>query len=117
MSTRWAFFKDHDQLKKLAIDEIFLLEVTNNYVKIFIAPGGIVMVRSTLEALLRLLPDKQFVRLSRTYAAGVEYIEYITKDSLRILGLDHEIPVTKHYYEKLREKLLILGDFPAGEKE
>jgi DNA-binding LytR/AlgR family response regulator len=117
MSTRWAFFKDHDQLKKLAIDEIFLLEVTDNYVKIFIAPGGIVMVRSTLEALLRLLPDKQFVRLSRTYAAGVEYIEYITKDSLRILGLDHEIPVTKHYYEKLREKLLILGDFPAGEKE
>ncbi len=59
MSGHLFFYRQDGALKKLAIDEIIIIEAANNYVKIH-KPGGILMLRTTLDAALNGCPKNNF---------------------------------------------------------
>ena len=112
MSKQSIFFRQSGCLKRLNTDDIVVIEANDNYLKIF-SEEGVFTVRATLDAALSRLPANQFLRVNRTYAVGIEYIDSISKEILKVKGAKDEVPVSKLYYREIIKKITILDPTPA----
>ena len=102
------FYKKDGILQRISLDEILLLEASENYVRFF---GHSVqyIVRTTLEAALNKLPRNMFARINRSQAIRIDQIETIEKDHLTLLTVkDGGFPVSKKYYRSLLAKVNII---------
>jgi len=113
MSKQYCFFRDRGGLKKINIDEIVCMEITDNYIKFFMNElNEPLSVRATLSAALSKLPANQFLRVSRTYAVSIDHIDEITKDSIVLINVKDHIPVSKEYYPEIIKQINILDAEP-----
>ncbi len=107
MFKQYIFFRHKGALKKLDIDEIIVLEAADNYIKI-IGMEDFFTVRISLEAALKRLPSKKFIRVHRSYIVSLDYIESIDKESVLLGDKVTSIPVSRQYYRKLAKELVVL---------
>ncbi|HCL84312.1 MAG TPA: hypothetical protein DIC22_10065 [Chitinophagaceae bacterium] len=116
MSGHLFFYRHDGALKKLAIDEIIIIEAANNYVKIH-KRGGILMLRTTLDAALNRLPEKQFLRVHRSFAVSVDYIDMISKKAVFMKDMEPGVPVSRQHYPEMIKQIIILdGESPEPKK-
>jgi DNA-binding LytR/AlgR family response regulator len=114
MSNQAIFFRHNGALKKLNIDEIIVMVAADNYVKICVKENYFT-VRTTLEAALSCLPPEKFLRVHRSYAVSIDYINKIDKDSLFLIDdKETEIPISRQYYQEIIKQIVIL-DATAAE--
>jgi DNA-binding LytR/AlgR family response regulator len=111
MPKQSIFFRQSGVLKRLFTDDIVIMEANDNYVKIF-SDEGVFTVRTTLDAALSRLPANKFLRVTRTYAVGIEHIDSISKELLKIKGVKNEVPVSKQYYREIIKQITILDPTP-----
>ena len=111
MAKQSIFFRQSGVLKKLNTDEIILMEAADNYVKFYLDDRTFT-VRITLSAALKRLPAKQFLRVHRSFAVSVDYINEIAKDSLLLRDVRAEIPVSKEHYPKIIKQIVIMDAKP-----
>ena len=64
------------------------------------------MVRSTLSGALSKLPPEIFIKIHRSLAASIYFIEAIDKNQLIVGG--EPIPISKQYYGSILEQLNII---------
>jgi DNA-binding LytR/AlgR family response regulator len=107
MSRPCIFFRHSGALKKLNIDEIIFMEARNNYVK-FYFHGGHFMVRSTLDAVLSRLPGNDFLRVHRSFAVSIDYIDEIAKGVIALKDFQDGIPVSRQHYPEILKQIIIL---------
>jgi DNA-binding LytR/AlgR family response regulator len=93
-------------LKRIDPGTVMCLETQGNYTKIFLSDHTFYMVRSTLSGALKKLPPELFIRIHRSLAANIYFIDDIAKDHLIIGG--ESIPIGKHYYKTSIRKLNII---------
>jgi DNA-binding LytR/AlgR family response regulator len=117
MSGQYVFFKHNGALKKVDIDEIIMIQVAdNNYIRFWLAETYYV-VRSTLYAALNRLPAKHFLRVHKSHAVSIRYIDKIEKDSLFFLGNEVEVPVSRQHFREIKKQITILdAESPRKEK-
>ena len=110
------FFKNRSGLEKVNVDEIVLIEAKKNYIKFWLTEKNYV-IRSTLGAALSQLPEKQFLRVHRHWVVSVNYIGKIERESLFLIDLETEIPVSRQHYKEIIKQIIILETEPPDKKE
>ena len=85
-SRRVAFLKINQQRSKtiivkqeyanisISVDEIIYIEAMENYAKIYRANGGCIISRSSMKAIMEILPTNAFIRIHRSYITPVDKI-------------------------------------------
>jgi DNA-binding LytR/AlgR family response regulator len=101
------FFIWHKKkLVKLHPEDVIYLITEGNYTKIVQRNQTFFMVRSTLSTALKKLPAEIFVRIHRSHAVSIFYIQSIHRDHIEI---NHEsLAIGPMYYKPLVAKLNVM---------
>jgi len=101
------FFVWQDKvLKKIRPEEVMLLATEENYTRIYLSDRTHYIVRSTLAGALKKLPLDVFIRVHRSYAASIFYVDTVERDHLTIGGTT--IPIARQYYKSVIDQLTII---------
>ena len=87
---------------RVSFDEILFLEAQGDYVK-FITKSKNLMVHGKLKEFLAQLPERNFVRVHKSYIISLSKMEYIEGNMVKIY--DKKIPVSISYKEEFLSKL------------
>ncbi|MBR9923087.1 MAG: response regulator transcription factor [Bacteroidetes bacterium] len=100
------FIKVKNQLRKILLEDIRVLEAYDNYSFAHIGKGDKHIIGSTLKTLEQKLADHQFVRIHRSYIVNLKAVESIEDDIVSI-GSMH-IPIGKTYKEEFMKRIQLL---------
>jgi DNA-binding LytR/AlgR family response regulator len=101
------FFIWHKKkLVKLHPEDVMFLITEGNYTRIVLINQTFFMVRSALSTALEKLPPEIFVRIHRSHAVSIFYIQSIHRDHIEIN--DESLAIGRLYYKPLVEKLNVM---------
>jgi DNA-binding LytR/AlgR family response regulator len=99
------FIKVKQQLRKVLLEEVEVLEAFDNYAFLHTADQKHI-ISSSLKDLERKLIDQPFVRIHRSYMVNLGAIERIEEDIVVIR--DFRIPIGKTYKEEFMKRIQLL---------
>lgn len=88
------FVKVNYELMKINLKDIELIEALDDYIKIHIKPQP-VLTLMTLKGIQEKLPQREFIRVHRSYIVPVKKIEKFNRQKITVAG--KEIPVGSSY--------------------
>jgi DNA-binding LytR/AlgR family response regulator len=95
----YMFIRDGYIFRKVLFSELVYLESDANYVTLHLTGQKKVMVRSTLNDFMEQLDPKTFVRVHRSHAVNIHFIEEITPVDINVNGV--KISVGKSFKDGL----------------
>ena len=101
----YFFIKVKNQLRKISLDDIVVLEAYDNYAYVH-TPGQKHIIGSTLKSLEEKLTGLHFNRIHRSYIINLKHIEKIEEDIVVIGTL--KIPIGKTYKDDLMKRIKLL---------
>src|SRR5262249_43781506 len=103
------FYRVNGLLKKIHLEKIIYIEASDNYTKFYLNKEASHVVRITFDAALSMLPEKSFLRVSRSFAVNMDYLEEIDREWAYIRTEPvTQIPVSKQYYALIPQHIKIL---------
>jgi DNA-binding LytR/AlgR family response regulator len=93
-------------LKSVNPADVVCLSTEGNYTRIFLSDKSYYMVRSTLSGTLRKLPPEMFIKIHRSFAVSIYFIDTIDRDHLTV-GND-AIPIARQYYRQVIKQLNVI---------
>ena len=90
----------------IPISDISYIEALENYSKIFRLNGGTIISRLNIKAIHKMLPQKQFIRVHRSFVVPVNKMQQFSKQEIYLIGLNKPIPVGRSYAKEVTEILL-----------
>jgi DNA-binding LytR/AlgR family response regulator len=85
---------------KVTIADIMYIEGLKDYIKIHLKSSSKpIVTRMPMKTIEDQLPAKQFIRIHKSYIAGISYITSVRKTSLFIGSI--ELPVSDHYRDAI----------------
>lgn len=100
------FIKVKNQLRKILLDEIMVLEAYDNYSFVHTSDKQKHIIGSTLKSLEERLGDRQFTRIHRSFIINMKGVEKIEDDIVFIQ--DFKIPIGKTYREEFMKRIQLL---------
>jgi DNA-binding LytR/AlgR family response regulator len=100
---QYIFVRADYSLIKIPIADIQLIEGLDDYLKIHIQGQKTVVARVTMKSILEKLPEKEFVRVHRSFIIPFSKIENVRNKVINVAGQDVPIGVS---YEENFLKLL-----------
>jgi DNA-binding LytR/AlgR family response regulator len=97
------FVKEHGVNHKVAFEDILYVNSYGNYVRIFTAERHYLLAE-TMKNMDELLPDKDFIRVHKSYLVSIPHISKYQSKSLEVGG--QKIPVGNIYRQALNQRLL-----------
>jgi DNA-binding LytR/AlgR family response regulator len=99
----YSIFIKEDQITyQLKTATILYIEAYGNYLKVH-TPDKTYVTRETMHEMQNLLPEKEFVRVHKSYIVSLAHIESIMGNRISIKG--EEIPVGEMYKLSLKERI------------
>jgi len=98
------FVRVDQQLVRIELDEVLVVEAYENYVK-FHTPGRTYLTKRTISEVHEMLPAARFVRVHRSFVVNLERIERLDGNLLIVGGRD--VPVSRTMRGALLERLRI----------
>lgn len=83
-----------------------ILRAEDNYLR-FLAKEYSYLVRVTLDKAMSQLPEGLFVRVHRSFAVSVHYLEQVGKDLVVVGG--EPLPLSRKFFPELVGRLNIIG--------
>lgn len=99
------FIKENKIIRKVLIDDIYLLESKGDYVKIYLT-DKIHIVHATLKLLEDRLPTSKFMRVHRSFIVAMDKIDYIEENILYVNNTP--VPLSESYRSQFLKKLNLL---------
>lgn len=99
------FIKENKIIRKVLIDDIFLLESKGDYVKIYVADKYHV-IHATLKLFEDRLPSSKFMRVHRSFIIAMDKIDYIEENILYLNNIP--VPLSESYRSQFLKKLNLL---------
>lgn len=96
------FIKEDHITYSIDFKEILFIEAYGNYLKIY-TPKKTYVIRETMNNILAKIPDKQFIRVHKSYIIAQERIKKIMGNHIYIES--HEIPIGNTYKSELSNRL------------
>ena len=93
-------------LKRINPEEVVCLVAFKNYTKIHLSNKTHCLARSSLSGALKKLPPDIFVKIHRSCAVSIYFIDNIAKDHL-IIGQE-SIPIGRQYYRSFIKQLNVI---------
>ncbi|RTL48662.1 MAG: response regulator transcription factor [Sphingobacteriales bacterium] len=88
------YVKVNYEMMKINLKDIELIEALDDYIKIHIKPYP-VLTLMTLKSMQEKLPDKEFVRVHRSYIVPISKVDKFNKNKILVAG--KEIPIGSSY--------------------
>jgi two-component system LytT family response regulator len=94
---------DKKRMKKIFFNEILVIESLKDYLKINTLTGKYI-IHSTLSDFTELLPERNFLRIHRSYTIAIDKIDAVEGNSIEIEGLRYVIG--RSYMEHVKQRIL-----------
>lgn len=94
---------DKKKMKKIFLDEILVIESLKDYLKINTTSGKYI-IHSTLSDFTNLLPERNFIRIHRSYTVAIDKIDAVEGNSIEIEGLRYVIG--RSYIDEVKQRIL-----------
>ncbi len=94
---------DKKRMKKIFFDEILVIESLKDYLKINTLTGKYI-IHSTLSDFTDLLPERNFLRIHRSYTVAIDKIDAVEGNSIEIEGLRYVIG--RSYIDHVKQRIL-----------
>jgi DNA-binding LytR/AlgR family response regulator len=94
---------DKKRMKKIFFNEILVIESLKDYLKINTTTGKYI-IHSTLSDFTDLLPEKNFLRIHRSYTIAIDKIDAVEGNSIEIEGLRYVIG--RSYIDHVKQRIL-----------
>ncbi|MEO8255363.1 MAG: response regulator transcription factor [Flavobacterium sp.] len=94
---------DKKKMKKIFLDEILVIESLKDYLKINTISGKYI-IHSTLSDFTNLLPERDFIRIHRSYTVAIDKIDAVEGNSIEIEGLRYVIG--RSYIDEVKQRIL-----------
>lgn len=94
---------DKKRMKKIFFNEILVIESLKDYLKINTLTGKYI-IHSTLSDFTDLLPERNFLRIHRSYTIAIDKIDAVEGNSIEIEGLRYVIG--RSYMEHVKQRIL-----------
>jgi DNA-binding LytR/AlgR family response regulator len=94
---------DKKKMKKIFLDEILVIESLKDYLKINTTSGRYI-IHSTLSDFTNLLPERDFIRIHRSYTVAINKIDAVEGNSIEIEGLRYVIG--RSYIDEVKQRIL-----------
>lgn len=99
----FIFVKSDKKMVKVVLNEICYIESLRNYVSILLSDGGLVKTMNTISNIEEKLPEKQFLRVHRSYIVAIDKIDSYTSGSFKVNK--QIIPIGRLYKDNVKAKL------------
>ncbi|MFH6936773.1 LytR/AlgR family response regulator transcription factor [Flavobacterium sp. FlaQc-30] len=94
---------DKKRMKKIFLNEILVIESLKDYLKISTLTGKYI-IHSTLSDFTDLLPERNFLRIHRSYTVAIDKIDAVEGNSVEIEGLRYVIG--RSYMDHVKQRIL-----------
>jgi DNA-binding LytR/AlgR family response regulator len=94
ISNTSIFVKSDYQQVKVKLSDILFIEALDDFIKIYL-PEKTIITLMTLKAIQQKLPEKEFVRIHRSYIVPLSKLEVISRAKVKV-G-DKEVPIGASY--------------------
>ncbi len=98
----YIFVRSDRKMIKISIPDILFIESLADYIKIHL-PGNTVVTRETMSSIEAKLPQKEFLRVHRSYVVSIAGIESFTNEYIEINR--KQIPIGRSYKKEVLERL------------
>lgn len=96
------FIKVQKRLIRIPYNEICYVEGFGDYIKV-VTPSTVHTSYATLGKIIELLPEKQFMRIHKSFIINLAHIQFVEGNLVKIL--DQQLPMGATYREALYKKL------------
>lgn len=100
------FIRQSRALVKVNPTDVVGFHTERNYTKIFLLNKKYYLVRTTLSGVLKKVPPGMFIKIHRSLAISIFFIDQIEKDHL-LIG-DEIIGIPKRCYKSVVEQLVVV---------
>ena len=94
---------DKKRMKKIFLNEILVIESLKDYLKISTLTNKYI-IHSTLSDFTDLLPERNFLRIHRSFTVAIDKIDAVEGNSIEIEGLRYVIG--RSYMEHVKQRIL-----------
>lgn len=99
----YTLIKSGSKTHKVKLNEIIFLKKEGNYIEIFTENEKVILIRSNMNDIFKLIPEESFARVHKSYVVPLNKIDVIEVNKLIIKK--HEIPLGSTYRFSLNERL------------
>lgn len=98
----FIFVRSDRKMIKISIPDILFIESLADYIKIHL-PENTVVTRETMSSIEAKMPQKEFIRVHRSYVVSIASIESFTNEFVEIKR--KQIPISRSYKKEVLERL------------
>lgn len=98
----FIFIKEGSLFQKLELNEITHIESDNVYLTVFTLTKTY-LIREKMDDFIQQVDEKCFLRIHRSYAININFLESINITSVTVAG--HSLPTNKNYRQKIIESI------------
>jgi len=96
------FIKTEYRRENVHLDDILYIEGMQGYLKIYL-PDKRILTKQSMKAILKTLPEDQFIQVHKSYIVSLSKIESIERNQIKISG--KLIPVGDYYKMQFYERI------------
>lgn len=94
---QFIFIRDNLTFKKIRIADIQYIQSFKNYLELYVKSQR-VLIRSTLQKFMSILPHEYFVQVHRSFVVNVKFVDEISPTSISVDS--STIPLSKNYRDE-----------------
>lgn len=98
-ASQYLYIRADYSTQKILIDDIIYIEGMDNYIKLHIAGKKPILARMSMKGIVEKLPEKDFIRVHRSYIVSVKKITSAKNKAVYIDAT--EIPIGINYADKV----------------
>ena len=98
----FVYFRADRKMIKVMLDDILYIESMKDYIKIF-TKQSVIITKQSISSVEAMLPEKEFVRVHRSYIVSLKKIRSFTSELMEIEKT--EIPIGKLYRNEVMKML------------
>ncbi len=99
----YIFVRSNRKMIKIKFNEIKYIESLSDYVKIHLKEKTVI-TRETISNIEAKLPQKNFIRIHRSYIVSIFSIDSYTNEDVEVCGI--ELPISRTYKDSVLNKLI-----------
>ncbi|MEI6765578.1 MAG: response regulator [Bacteroidota bacterium] len=99
-----VFVRTDSGLKRIRFDEIYYVEALKDYINIFTADANFT-AHTTMKEILSILPEKDFIRVHKSFIARLDKIVTIKYTEIEVDGMSRIVPIGSVYRKDLYNRL------------
>lgn len=105
VSPEYLIVKQEYNNVNIPLSDILYIEALGNYVKIFRKSGGHILTRTNLKNITDMLPERDFLRIHRSYVISLTSVVSFSRTRVELRGLDESLPVGTQFVTKVIDTL------------